>query len=95
MQISYPNAIVLMEHLQHMGEGNASLNRQFAVGADTFLATAALYQGEAGMMYYQLYFFIYFANMKCMMTCVELFGLEDGSVEATFEVRHSSDHVHA
>lgn len=48
LQISYPNAIVLMEHLQHMGEGNASLNRQFAVGADTFLATAALYQGEGG-----------------------------------------------
>ena len=47
------------------------------------------------MMYYQLYFFIYFANMKCMMTCVELFGLEDGSVEATFEVRHSNNHVHA
>jgi len=44
-QISYPNAIVLMEHLVNMGEGTASLNRSYAVGTDTFLAMAALYQG--------------------------------------------------
>ena len=29
----------------HMGEGTASLNRSYAVGTDTFLAMAALYQG--------------------------------------------------
>ena len=43
-----------------MGESNASLNRQFHVGKDTFLATASIYQ--------------------------ELYGLEDGSVPATFQV---------
>jgi len=58
--ISYPNAIVLMEHLVHMGEGTASLNRSYAVGTDTFLAMAALYQ--------------------------DMYGLEDGSVTATFEI---------
>lgn len=35
-----------MEHLTYMGEGTAALNRQYAVGTDTFLATAALYQGD-------------------------------------------------
>ena len=34
-----------MEHLWKMGEGSASLNRQYAVGRDTFIAMAALYQG--------------------------------------------------
>lgn len=46
VQISYPDAITLMEHLVNMGEGSASLNRQYAVGTDTFLAAAALYQGN-------------------------------------------------
>ncbi len=45
LQISYPSALALMEHLKHMGEGNATLSRHYSVGADTFLATAALYQG--------------------------------------------------
>lgn len=58
--LSYPDAFTLMEHLVNMGEGTASLNRQFAVGKDTFLAAAALYQ--------------------------ELYGLEDGSVTATFQI---------
>lgn len=35
-----------MEHIQQMGEGNASLNRQLHVGKDTMLAMAALYQGR-------------------------------------------------
>ena len=58
--LSYPDAFTLMEHLVNMGEGTASLSRQFAVGKDTFLAAAALYQ--------------------------ELYGLEDGSVTATFQI---------
>eukprot|EP01036_Dinobryon_divergens_P032695 gene32696-42340_t len=33
-----------IKHLWKMGEGSASLNRQYAVGRDTFLAMAALYQ---------------------------------------------------
>ena len=49
-----------MEHLQRMGEGNASLNRQVHVGKDTMLAMAALYQ--------------------------DMYGREDGTVTATFEV---------
>lgn len=60
IEISYPDAFTLMEHLALMGEGAASLNREFHVGKDTFLAVAALYQ--------------------------ELYGLEDGSVSATFEI---------
>lgn len=42
--IGYPDAITLMEHLQHMGESHAAFNRHFNVGKDTFLATASLYQ---------------------------------------------------
>lgn len=42
--IGYPNAFVLMEHLQKMGEGNASFVRRFPVGRDTFLAAAAVYE---------------------------------------------------
>jgi hypothetical protein len=49
-QISYPSAIALMEHLQHMGEGNATLSRRLHVGADTFLAVAALYQGKVFLL---------------------------------------------
>ncbi|CAM9125654.1 unnamed protein product, partial [Discosporangium mesarthrocarpum] len=44
IRISYPNAFVLMEHLQVMGEGNASLNRRIGVSRDTFIAAAAAYQ---------------------------------------------------
>ena len=47
MQISYPDVFTLMEHLAQMGEGTASINRQYAVGSDTFLAMASIYQGEA------------------------------------------------
>jgi hypothetical protein len=46
LQISYPSAIALMEHLQHMGEGQATFNRHLALGQDSLLATAALYQGK-------------------------------------------------
>lgn len=60
VEVSYPNAFVLMEHLVRMGEGSASLNRQYSVGSDTFLSVAALYQ--------------------------KLYGLEDGSVKATFQI---------
>eukprot|EP00550_Attheya_septentrionalis_P000127 CAMPEP_0198288958 /NCGR_PEP_ID=MMETSP1449-20131203/7308_1 /TAXON_ID=420275 /ORGANISM="Attheya septentrionalis, Strain CCMP2084" /LENGTH=316 /DNA_ID=CAMNT_0043987205 /DNA_START=273 /DNA_END=1220 /DNA_ORIENTATION=+ len=43
IKLAYPNATVLMEHLQRMGENNASLNRRSRVGADTFLAAACIY----------------------------------------------------
>lgn len=42
-KILYPNAAVLMEHLQRMGENNAALQRRPRVARDTFLATACLY----------------------------------------------------
>jgi NADH dehydrogenase [ubiquinone] 1 alpha subcomplex assembly factor 5 len=45
VQIAYPDAFSLMEHLWRMGEGHATLNRAGTVGKDTFLAAAALYQG--------------------------------------------------
>jgi NADH dehydrogenase [ubiquinone] 1 alpha subcomplex assembly factor 5 len=60
LQVSYPDAISLMEHLSSMGEGTAALNRQLHAGRDTLLAAAALYQ--------------------------QMYGLEDGSVSATFQV---------
>uniref|UniRef100_A0A7R9ZNQ9 Uncharacterized protein n=1 Tax=Craspedostauros australis TaxID=1486917 RepID=A0A7R9ZNQ9_9STRA len=43
IKIGYPNAAVLMEHLQRMGEGNASLNRRPFTGKDTFLSAACIY----------------------------------------------------
>ena len=49
MQISYPDAFTLMEHLSKMGEGTAALSRHCAVGKETFLATAALYQELYGL----------------------------------------------
>lgn len=44
VRISYPNAFVLMEHLQRMGENNASLRRRNFTGKDVFLATASIYE---------------------------------------------------
>jgi NADH dehydrogenase [ubiquinone] 1 alpha subcomplex assembly factor 5 len=43
VRVSYPNAGVLMEHLQRMGEGNASLRRRNYTGKDVFLAAASIY----------------------------------------------------
>lgn len=43
VRISYPNAAILMEHLQRMGEGNASLRRREQTGKDVFLAAACIY----------------------------------------------------
>lgn len=43
VRISYPNAPILMEHLQRMGEASASLRRRHYTGRDIFLATACIY----------------------------------------------------
>mmetsp|Transcript_19160 Transcript_19160/g.53374 ORF Transcript_19160/g.53374 Transcript_19160/m.53374 type:complete len:438 (-) Transcript_19160:24-1337(-) len=43
VKISYPSAPVLMEHLQRMGEGNASLRRREHTGRDVFLAASCIY----------------------------------------------------
>lgn len=43
VQLSFPNAAVLMEHLQRMGESNASRKRRDRTPLDTFLATACIY----------------------------------------------------
>lgn len=43
LTVTYPNAAVLMEHLQRMGENNASIRRRDHVSIDTFLATSCLY----------------------------------------------------
>jgi NADH dehydrogenase [ubiquinone] 1 alpha subcomplex assembly factor 5 len=42
-KIVYPNAAVLMEHLQRTGENNAAIQRRKRVSLDTFLAAACLY----------------------------------------------------
>jgi len=43
VKISYPSAPILMEHLQRMGEGNASLRRREYTGKDVFLAASCIY----------------------------------------------------
>ena len=43
VKIAYPNAMVLMEHLQRMGENNASLNRRGQTSMETFLAASCIY----------------------------------------------------
>ena len=43
LTVTYPNAAVLMEHLQRMGENNASIQRRERVSIETFLATSCLY----------------------------------------------------
>jgi len=47
--IAYPNAMVLMEHLQRMGEANACINRRTRTSLDTFLAAAAVYEQIYGI----------------------------------------------
>ena len=44
INLSYPNAMVLMEHLQRMGESSANIGKRQRVSIDTFLATASIYQ---------------------------------------------------
>jgi NADH dehydrogenase [ubiquinone] 1 alpha subcomplex assembly factor 5 len=44
IQIGYPNAMVLLEHLGRMGEGNACTNRKERVGLTTFLGAECLYR---------------------------------------------------
>ena len=43
VRVGYPNAMVLMEHLGRMGEGNACSSRRDGVGLGTFLGAACLY----------------------------------------------------
>lgn len=43
INISYPDACVLMEHLQRMGENNASIKRRERTARDTFLSAACIY----------------------------------------------------
>lgn len=43
-QVTYPDALVLMEHLQGMGESSAVLTRRAHVSRETFLAATAIYQ---------------------------------------------------
>lgn len=43
IKLGYPNAMVCMEHLQRMGENNACVSRRPNMSADTFLASACIY----------------------------------------------------
>mmetsp|Transcript_26759 Transcript_26759/g.58043 ORF Transcript_26759/g.58043 Transcript_26759/m.58043 type:complete len:458 (+) Transcript_26759:206-1579(+) len=44
IKLGYPNAMVLMEHLQRMGEGNACASRRTdRISADMFLSAACVY----------------------------------------------------
>lgn len=46
--VEYPNAVVMMEHLQAMGESNAVADRRPGIHPDTLLAAAAAYQAMYG-----------------------------------------------
>jgi NADH dehydrogenase [ubiquinone] 1 alpha subcomplex assembly factor 5 len=48
-KVAFPDATVLMEHLQRMGESNAGIKRRDRVSIDTFLATACLYDEMFGL----------------------------------------------
>ena len=49
LKVAYPNSMVLMEHLQRMGEGNACINRRQRTSLDTFLASACIYDTQFGL----------------------------------------------
>jgi NADH dehydrogenase [ubiquinone] 1 alpha subcomplex assembly factor 5 len=42
-KVAFPDAFVLMEHLQRMGESNAGVRRRLRISRDTLLATACVY----------------------------------------------------
>ncbi|KAJ0412635.1 hypothetical protein ATCC90586_002265 [Pythium insidiosum] len=44
IEVHYPNAFVLMEHLQNMGENSAVLSKGRPVTRDSLLAAASIYQ---------------------------------------------------
>ncbi len=44
LTVGYPNAFVLMDHLQRMGESTAFIHRRVDVGKECFLAAASIYQ---------------------------------------------------
>ena len=48
IQVDYPNALSLMEHLQGMGENNASVLKG-RMTKDSLLATASIYQTMYGL----------------------------------------------
>jgi NADH dehydrogenase [ubiquinone] 1 alpha subcomplex assembly factor 5 len=48
-KVAFPDAPVLMEHLQRMAENNAGIKRRERVSIDTFLATACLYEEMFGL----------------------------------------------
>jgi NADH dehydrogenase [ubiquinone] 1 alpha subcomplex assembly factor 5 len=48
-KVAFPDAPVLMEHLQRMGESNAGIKRRERVSIDTFLATSCLYDEMFGL----------------------------------------------
>lgn len=41
--VSFPDAFVLMEHLQRMGENNACIKRKGSISKDVLLAAACIY----------------------------------------------------
>lgn len=49
VKLAYPNAMVLMEHLQRMGESNACLNRRERTSVNTFIAASCIYDTMFGL----------------------------------------------
>lgn len=64
-----------MEHVREMGEGHAATNRSLTGGKESFLAMAAAYQRKLTPSEPRLLFF-----------CSDMFGADDGTVEASFQV---------
>lgn len=76
LTINYPSIWELMSDLRDMGESNAILGRLHWVSRDVLLAAESIYNGK-------------FASMQswiCGLTRLELYGNEDGSVPATFQI---------
>lgn len=44
IEVHYPNALILMEHLRKMGENNSILSKGHPVTRDSLLSAASIYQ---------------------------------------------------
>ncbi|KAG7231823.1 hypothetical protein INR49_010286 [Caranx melampygus] len=72
VQVHYPGITELMTDLQGMGESNCAWNRRSLLHRDTMLAAAAIYK-ELNLVLF-------------VLDVSEMYGDEDGSVPATFEI---------
>jgi NADH dehydrogenase [ubiquinone] 1 alpha subcomplex assembly factor 5 len=85
MKISYPSMFELMEDLKGMGESNASWNRKVHLNRDNLFTAAAIYKGRQTSMELNCDCEVFLFILRFML-CVEMYGNEDGSIPATFQI---------